>query len=59
MGNDVHHTFCTSNHMFGRVIWDKLVECIFKSFDFKISNFQKITRVIYLKIAGTKHVVTC
>ena len=23
----------TSNHMFGRVIWDKLLKCIFENFE--------------------------
>ena len=26
----------TSNHMFGRVIWGKLPECIFENFNFEI-----------------------
>ena len=33
--------------MFGRAIWDKLPECIFENLG--ISNFSKITRVIYPK----------
>ena len=38
---------CTSNHMFGRAIWDKLHERIFENFEIAISKFSKITRVIY------------
>ena len=42
---------CTSNHMFGRAIWDKLPQWIFENF--KIARvkrgFSKITRVIYSK----------
>ena len=37
----------TSNHMFGRAIWDKLPKCIFKNVEnLKFSN---ISRVIYRK----------
>ena len=36
-----------SDHMFERVIRDKLRECIFETFE--ISKFSKITRVIYPK----------
>ena len=32
---------CTSNHIFGRPIWDKLLE--------RISKLSKISMVIYLK----------
>ena len=47
----------TSNHMFGRAIWDKLSKCIFENFGIArvksktrtISNFSKIMRVIYCK----------
>ena len=28
----VDSSFCTSNHMFGRAIWDKLPWCIFEKF---------------------------
>ena len=37
----------TSNHMFGREIWDKLLECIFENFEIaqvkrgQFQNFQK------------------
>ena len=37
----------TINHMFGRVIWDKLPDCIFGNLE--ISKFSKITRMIYPK----------
>ena len=30
----------TSNHMFGRAIWDKLPECIFENFEIKREHFQ-------------------
>ena len=36
-----------SNHMFGRAIWDKLLECIFENFEItrvkrgQFQNFQK------------------
>ena len=45
----------TSNQIFGRSIWDKLPKCIFGNFEialvkqWAISQFLKITRVIYLK----------
>ena len=39
-------TICTINHMFGRVIWDKLAECIFENFEVarakRGQNFQKL-----------------
>ena len=38
---------CTSNHMFGREIRDKLPECIFENFE--TLKFSKTTRVIYPK----------
>ena len=41
----------TSNHMFGRVIWDKLPERFFE-------NFQKSWGCIIPKISKTKHVDT-
>ena len=28
----VDSSFCTSNHMFGRAIWDQLSWCIFEKF---------------------------
>ena len=37
----------TSNHMFGKAIWDKLSECIFENFEItrvkrgQFQNFQK------------------
>ena len=43
----------TSNHMFGRAIWDKLPQCIFENFEIArlkrgaISKFLKIARMIY------------
>ena len=48
-------SICTSNHMFGRVTWDKLPECVFENF--QIFKFSKIMRVIP-KIDRTKHVIT-
>ena len=41
----------TSNHIFGRAIWDKLLQCIFE-------NFQKSLGWFIPKIARAKHVVT-
>ena len=41
----------TSNHMFGRAIWDKLPKSIFE-------NCPSKTKMIYTKIAQTKHVAT-
>ena len=38
---------CTTNHMFERAIWDKLLECIFQNFEIALvkrgqfQNFQK------------------
>ena len=40
-------SICTSNHMFGRAIWDKLPKCIFKNLE--ILQFSKILIVIYPK----------
>ena len=37
----------TSNHMFGRAIWDKLPKWIFENFE--ISKISKMARVIYTK----------
>ena len=48
------HTVSTSNHMLGRAIWDKLVECIFEN----LENFQKSLGRSTQKITRTKHVVT-
>ena len=39
--NSTKPSVSTSNHMFGKEIWDKLPECIFENFE--------ITRVIYPK----------
>ena len=41
------YVICTSNHMFGRAIWDKLNEYIFENFEIapvkrgQFQNFQK------------------
>ena len=46
----------TSNHMFGRTIWDKLSECIFENFEIaqekrgQYQTFQKPRRWFILKI---------
>ena len=54
----------TSNHMFGRAIWDKLLECIFENFEItpvkqgQFQNFQKPQGRFIPKIARTKHVIT-
>ena len=29
----IYFAISTSNHMFGRAIWDKLPECIFENFE--------------------------
>ena len=56
-------TVCTSKHMFGRAIWDKLPECIFENFEFawvkrvQFQNFQKSRGWFIPKIAQTKHVI--
>ena len=58
------NSISTSNHMFGRVIWDKLPECIFKNFEnarvkgAQFQNFQKSRGWIIPKIARTKHMST-
>ena len=41
----INGVISTSNHMFRRAIWDKLLKCIFESSE--ISKCSKITRVIY------------
>ena len=50
--------------MFGKAMWDKLPECIFKNFEITLvkrgqfQNFQK-SRVSFIpKMPRTKHVVT-
>ena len=58
------HMISTSNHMFQRVIWDKLPECISENFviarlkqgQFQI--FQKSWGFFIPNIARTKHVIT-
>ena len=41
----VDGSICTSNHMFGRTIWDKLPKCIFEKLE--ILKLSKITGEIY------------
>ena len=59
-----HKAVCTSNHMFGRAIWDKLPECIFENFENDLvkreqfQNFKKKRGWFIPKIAWTKYVVT-
>ena len=53
----------TSNHMFGRTIWDKLPKCIFQNSEIaqlkqQFQNFQKSQGWFVPKIARTKHVIT-
>ena len=54
----------TSNHMFGRTIWDKLPQCIIENFEIarvksmKCQNFQKSRGWFMPKIARTKYVMT-
>ena len=43
----VDGSICTSNHMFGWAIWNKLPKCIFENLE--ILKFSKITRLIYPK----------
>ena len=56
---------CTSNHMFGRAIWNKLPECIFENFEItrvkrgQFRNFQKSRGCFIQNIARTKRVITC
>ena len=40
--------------MFGRAIWDKLLECIFEN----VENFQKLRGGFIPKIARAKRVIT-
>ena len=61
---NVYTTIYTSDHMFGRAIWDKLPKCIFENSEIALvkrgqfQNFQK-SRVWFIpKIVGTKHVIT-
>ena len=55
----------SSNHMFGRMIWDRLPGCIFEKFEiawvknednFKI--FKNREDDLFQKITRTKHVIT-
>ena len=53
----------TSNHMFGKTIWDKLPKCIFQNSEIaqlkqQFQNFQKSQGWFVPKIARTKHVIT-
>ena len=55
----------TSNHMFGRVIWDELPECIFENSEValvkqrgQLQIFQKSRGWFIPKITQTKHVFT-
>ena len=56
---------CTSNHMFGRAIWNKLPECIFENFEItrvkrgQFRDFQKSRGYFIQNIARTKRVITC
>ena len=55
---------CTSNHMFGRAIRDKLPVCIFENFEAaqvkrqQFQNFQKLQEWFTPKIARNKYVET-
>ena len=63
-GTNVSWKSSTSNHMFGRAIWDKLPECIFENFETagvkrgQFQNVQKPQGSFISKIARTKYVVT-
>ena len=54
----------TGNHMFGKVIWDKLPECIFENFEIawikrgQFQNFRKSRGWFIPKITRTKQVIT-
>ena len=54
----------TSNHMFGRVIWDKLLKYIVENSEIawvkqgQFQNFQKSRGWFIPNIAWTKHVIT-
>ena len=53
----------TSNHMFGRTIYDKLPKCIVENSEIarvkqdQFQNFQKSQGWFFSKIAQTKHVI--
>ena len=49
---------CTSNYMFGRAIWYKLLVYFWKFVICKFRNFQKSVGWFTQKIARTKHIVT-
>ena len=57
------HVVSTSNHMFERVILDKLPECISENFEIarlkqgQFQNFQKSRGCFIPNIARTKHVI--
>ena len=61
---NVYTTIYTSDHMFGRAIWDKLPKCIFENFGVVrvkrglFHNFQKSLGWFILNIARTKYVIT-
>ena len=54
----------TSNHLFGRAIWNKLPECIFDNIEItrvkreQFQNFQKSREWFISKIVRTKHMIT-
>ena len=60
----VWESICTSNHMFGRVIWNKLPTCIYEIFEIsqvkrrQFQNFWKSRGWFIPKNAQAKHVVT-
>ena len=53
-------TLCTSNHMFGRTIWNKLLKYVFENFESaqvkreQFQNFQKSRGLYVPKIVRTK-----
>ena len=55
---------CTSNHISGRAIRDKLPKCIFENFEIarvkreQFQNFQKLRWWFIPKIVRTNHVIT-
>ena len=54
----------TSNHVFGRVIWDKLPKCIVENSEIawvkqgQLQNFQKSWGWFIPKVAWTNYVIT-
>ena len=60
--NYIERCVCTSNHIFGRAIWDKLLKCISENLEIapwqqgQFQNFQKSPGWFITKIRWIKHV---